>query len=127
MTQRRIRRSHQERVQAALQRRALIAERYEAQCREEIQEAIQRREALALAKIARQEAKALGHRFYDPGTPCIYGHVSKRYTSCSTCKECSLAYPDKGYNSYERIRARRARKQAALRRAELAKLSNETS
>lgn len=36
----------------------------------------------------RQEARAIGSRWFFTGVPCPYGHLAPRFTSVSACKEC---------------------------------------
>jgi HKD family nuclease len=41
------------------------------------------------AREARQEAIALGKKWYFTGEPCIYGHVKDRLVSNGKCRECN--------------------------------------
>lgn len=39
--------------------------------------------------MTRAEAKAQGLRYYDPGRPCLYGHVTLWLTARGRCQECN--------------------------------------
>src|SRR5882672_4372526 len=41
-------------------------------------------------KISRNAAAKLGRQYYFTGKPCKRGHVTKRYTGNSNCRECSV-------------------------------------
>jgi hypothetical protein len=37
----------------------------------------------------RKAARAAGEKWYFTGVPCKHGHLSKRFSSCGACFECS--------------------------------------
>ena len=61
---------------------------------------------MSIYPTTRKQAKQEGSKFYAPGSVCKYGHISIRYTSHGTCKECldSKVYV---YDSEEAIAKRR--------------------
>jgi hypothetical protein len=40
--------------------------------------------------VLRSEAKQLGLTRYFTGKPCLHGHLSERFTSCTKCTKCAL-------------------------------------
>lgn len=65
------------------------------------------------------EARARGDRTFDPGAPCVHGHVSLRWTNNGICIECKRAR-DNAYNAaHPEEHLARARASAARRPDEI--------
>ena len=70
---------------------------------------------MGLPSTLRQEAKRLGHKFYQPDRPCAHGHSCLRYVSNGACAICSAIQSTKWYSNPENYRAKNKRSWAKHR------------
>jgi 5-methylcytosine-specific restriction endonuclease McrA len=73
----------------------------------------------------RKAARAAGEKWYFTGVPCKHGHLSKRFSSCGACFECSSSINQSTieFREYKR-RHYLANKTAHLERGKLWKAAN---